>query len=454
MSFPNNFAWGAATASYQIEGAYNEDGKGLSVWDTFCKKKGAVLDGQSGETACDHYHKYAEDIGIMKQIGIKAYRFSVSWPRLIPDGVGKINPKGLEFYDKLVDNLLSAGIVPYITLFHWDYPNELYCRGGWLNRDTSDWFAEYAAILADKLSDRVKNWITLNEPYCFVVLGHYEGIHAPGDKLQFPQILRITHNVLLSHGKAVKAIRAVSKQQSRIGLSHVGIIKVPGTDSREDIEAARQAILSITEKNIRNNTWWLDPIFFGKYPDDGLALFGEAVPEIQNGDMETISQPLDFLGLNIYSGQRIQADGNGKYCEIPKAPGYDMTTYKWEIIPEALHWGTRFLWERYKKPVYITENGMSNTDWISLDGKVHDPQRINFLKRYLIQLKKAIDSGVKVNGYFLWSLLDNFEWHEGYRERFGIVYVHYPTQKRVLKNSAYWYKKVIASNGKDLENIM
>ena len=452
MSFSKDFVWGAAASSYQIEGAAREDGKGLSVWDVFCQKEGAIWGGQSGDVACDHYHKYKEDVALMKQIGLRAYRLSISWPRVMPEGTGAVNSKGLDFYDKLIDELLAAGIAPYVTLFHWDYPNELYGRGGWLNQDSSDWFAEYTGVVVEKLGDRVKHWMTLNEPQCFIGLGHQNGIHAPGDELTIAEVLAAGHNALLAHGKAVQMIRAHSKVECKIGFAPVGLVNTPATDSREDVEAARQATFSITGKNCWNNTWWTDPAFFGQYPEDGLELFGSDVPAMRDSDMKTICQPLDFFGVNIYLGMPSRAGKEGKAEGVPLPLGYAMTSMRWPVTPEALYWGPRFFWERYKLPIFITENGMSNIDWVSLDGKVHDPQRIDFLKRYLLELQKASEDGVDIGGYFQWSILDNFEWARGYKERFGLVYVDYPTQKRVLKDSAYWYKDVIASNGATLNN--
>jgi len=451
MGFPKNFVWGAAAASYQIEGAAYEDGKGLSVWDTFCKKDGAVWSGHTGEVGCNHYHHYKEDVALMKEIGLQAYRLSVSWPRVLPEGAGRVNEKGLDFYDKLVDELLAAGISPYVTLFHWDYPYELYCRGGWLNPESPDWFAEYARLVVEKLSDRVCNWITYNEPQCFIGLGLYEGRHAPGDRLRRAEMLRAGHNMLLGHGKGVQAIRANSKQDAQVGFVIAGNVKMPATDSAEDREAARTAMFSINDQDtFWNNSWWLDPIYFGRYPEEGLDYYGTDVPTVAAGDMDIICQPLDFFAFNIYQGKRVRAGADGRYEQLPHHFGHPLTAFHWAVVPEVLYWGPKFYSERYKLPVFITENGLSNEDWIFIDGKVHDPQRIDFLTRYLKQLEKAIADGVDVRGYFQWSIMDNFEWACGFRERFGLIYIDYETQQRVLKDSAYWYKEVIASNGDTL----
>lgn len=448
MSFPNDFIWGAAAASYQIEGAAYEDGKGLSVWDMMCKVPGRIWSGNTGDAACDHYHRYEEDARLMGEIGLKAYRLSISWPRVLPDGIGKINEKGLDFYDKLVDALLVNNVDPWVTLFHWDYPYALYCKGGWLNRDSADWFAEYASVIVDKLSDRVTRWMTQNEPQCYIGLGHLTGRHAPGLKLGFSDVLLAAHHSLLAHGKAVQAIRAHAGLKPVIGAAPCGIVRMPNSNTSDDIEAARESTFSITGKDCWNNTWFADPMVFGHYPDDGIERFREEMPEIAVGDMETICQPLDFYGVNIYSGQRVYANHNGTAEILPTPDGPPLTTMEWEVTPEVLYWGPRFLYERYKLPIVITENGMANADWVHLDGKVHDPQRIDFLTRYLREYHRAIVDGVKCEGYFLWSVMDNFEWGHGYKQRFGIVHVDYPTGKRTMKDSAYWYKDVISSNGK------
>ncbi len=451
MGFKKDFVWGAATSAYQIEGAAYEDGKGLSVWDGFCKEPGRVWQDHNGDIACDHYHRYQEDINLMKEIGLKGYRMSISWPRVIPEGVGEINPKGLDFYDRVIDNLLKVGITPYITLFHWDYPYELIYRGGWLNPDSANWFADYAKVVVERLSDRVKYWITHNEPQCFIGFGYYDGVNAPGFKYYFSDYLRMVHHVLLSHGKAVQAIRAHAKTPCQIGYAPMGLTSCPATNSPTDIEAARQATFNIT-KHFFNNIWWDDPIFFGRYPESGLKLYGDAVPNFPADDLKIISQPIDFLGLNIYQAQKVRADQNGNPVDVPGQTGYPMTAFRWVVEPSATYWGPRFFAERYHVPIYITENGMSNIDWVSLDGKVHDPQRIDFLNRFLLELEKACDDGVDIRGYFQWSLLDNFEWADGYKERFGLIYVDYPTQRRILKDSAYWYRDVIVTNGASLQN--
>ena len=453
MSFPQGFLWGAATASYQVEGAASEAGKGPSVWDMMCRKEGAIWNGQSGEVACDHYHRHREDVALWKDIGLRAYRFSISWPRVIPAGTGPVNEKGLAFYDCLVDQLLAAGIEPFVTLFHWDYPLELYYRGGWLNPASADWFAEYARAVVERLSDRVTHWMTLNEPQCFVGLGHRDGVHAPGDKLAFREVLRIAHHVLLAHGKAVQAIRAHSKGPAQVGYAPVGVVRMPASEAPEDVEAARRATFSITEpRDYWVNTWWMDPVILGRYPEDGLRAFAQDLPQFPDADLETICQPLDFFGVNIYRGEVVRAGSEGAPEPVGLPLGYPMTHFRWQVTPEALRWGPRFFFERYHLPIVVTENGMANADWVALDGRVHDPQRIDFTRRYLLELEKALADGVEVRGYFHWSIMDNFEWAEGYRQRFGLIYVDYPTQERILKDSAYWYREVIATDGASLRS--
>jgi len=453
MAFRSDFVWGAGASSYQIEGAAREDGKGPSVWDEFCRQPGRIWSNQSGDVACDHYHRYGEDISLMKEIGLSAYRLSISWPRVIPGGTGAVNPTGLAFYDSLVDDLLRSDIVPYITLFHWDYPYELYRQGGWLARDSSDWFADYARVVVDKLSDRVRYWITLNEPQCFIGLGHQFGFHAPGDRLEFGRVLTAAHNALLAHGKAVQAIRTGSRTHPLIGLAPVGLVNTPATESPRDIAAARQSMFAITDRTCWNNTWWTDPVFLGRYPEDALALFGADMPAVNEGDMQTICQPLDFFGVNVYFSQPTRAGEDGRPEIVPLPAGQAMTAFNFPVLPEGLYWGPRFYWERYGLPILITENGMANIDWVAMDGAVHDPQRIDFLRRYLLELRRACGDGVDVLGYFQWSILDNFEWTEGYKQRFGLIYVDYPSQKRILKDSACWYGDVIASNGAGLDTL-
>jgi len=453
MSFKKEFIWGAAAASYQIEGAWNEDGKGFSTWDHFTEKKGAIYQGDTGKIACDHYNRYKEDVQIMKEIGLKSYRFSISWPRVLPQGIGSVNVKGLDFYSRLVDELLANDIMPFPTLFHWDYPYELYAKGGWLNPESSDWFAEYTFVIADKLSDRVDHWFTLNEPQVFIDLGHVTGEHAPGVKLQKRDTIRMIHNVLLSHGKAVKTIRENSKLSPQIGMAPVCGVVIPADDSKESISAAEKLMFAPDKEETFtawSNSWWLDPVFRGEYPEESLKALEKYLPSDYEKDMELISQPLDFLGNNHYHGRYVSADKEGNPILHKPETGEALTGFNWRVTPEGLYWGPKFLYERYKKPIIITENGLSNKDWVALDGKVHDPQRIDFTHRYLKEYKRASEDGVDLAGYFHWSIMDNFEWAYGYRERFGLVHIDFKNQKRTIKDSAYWYGDVIRSNGENL----
>jgi beta-glucosidase len=450
MSFPKDFVWGAAAASYQIEGAASEDGRGLSVWDMMCRWPDKVWSGNTGDVGCNHYHRYEADARMMGEIGLQAYRLSISWSRVLPEGIGAVNEKGLEFYDRLIDALLENGVDPWVTLFHWDYPYALYCKGGWLHPESPDWFAEYAGVIVDKLSDRVTHWMTQNEPQCYLGLGHVTGEHAPGLKLGQADFLLATHHSHLAHGKAVQVIRARAKATPCVGAAPVGVIRSPLHDTKENIEAARKVTFSVSANDFWNNTWYADPMVLGQYPEDGLELFKEDMPEIKNGDMETICQPLDFYGANIYHSRPVGVGADGDVFDPPVPDGPALTMMDWPVSPEGLYWGPRFLYERYRLPIVVTENGMANADWIHVDGKVHDPQRIDYATRYLREYHRAISEGVPAQGYFHWSLMDNFEWALGYKKRFGVVFVDYETGERTLKDSAHWYREVIKSHGGSL----
>ena len=452
MSFREDFVWGAATSAYQIEGAVKEDGEGEHIWDVYTKEPGKIFEGHTGEVACDHYHRYKEDVQIMKEIGLKGYRFSIDWSRVLPEGTGRVNEKGIEFYDHLIDELLANDIESYITMYHWELPYELYKRGGWMNPQIVEWFGEYAKLLAERFSDRVKYFFTLNEPQCFVGLGFLNGEHAPGVKAPVRDTFEMAHNVLKAHGRAVQMLRAHARQPLMIGYAPTASMRYPATEKAEDIEAARKALFSLPAdvKNWHwNVTWWSDPILLGKYPEEGLAKYEPYLPKITAEDMRLISQPIDMYGQNIYNGQCVRMGEDGEPENVTRYEGFPKTAIDWPVTPECLYWGPKFLYERYQKPLYITENGLSCHDVISLDGKVHDPNRIDFLARYLHELKRAAGE-IDLRGYFQWSLIDNFEWAKGYSERFGLVYVDYPTQKRILKDSAYWYQKIIKENGRKL----
>ena len=454
MKFKDDFTWGVAAASYQIEGAAYEDGKGLSIWDMFCKTQGNVWEKNTGDIACDHYHKFKEDIAIMKELGVKAYRLSLSWPRIMPKGIGEVNEKGIEFYNELIDELIANDIEPYVTIFHWDYPYELYKKGHWLNTDSSAWFEDYTKVVVDRFSDRVKNWFTLNEPQCFIGLGYGQGEHAPGLKLSEYDLILMAHNTLLAHGKAVKIIRENSKVPAKIGYAPVGVVAIPNSDKEEDVKAAEMAMFNMDEHTpvgniFWSNSLWNDPVFLGKYPDEIIRRYKAYLPDTLEEDLKIISGELDYFGCNIYNGREFEMK-NSVPVPAKRPDGYAITAFEWPITPKSLYWGPRFFYERYKKPVMITENGLSSRDVISLDGKVHDANRIDFLNRYLLELRK-VSKEIPVEAYFQWSIMDNFEWAHGYKHRFGLVYVDYTTQERTIKDSAYWYKTVIESNGENLD---
>ncbi|MCQ2576102.1 MAG: GH1 family beta-glucosidase [Treponema sp.] len=445
MSLNKDFIWGAATASFQIEGAYNEDGKGLNIWDTFTHDKGHIDDNSTGDVACDHYHLYKQDVKMMSELGLKAYRFSVSWARILPDGTGKVNQAGLDFYVNLVDELLKYNITPFVTLYHWDLPYALHLQGGWLNPQCSEWFENYTDIVTKAFGNKVNNYITFNEPSVFLGCGYKEGSHAPGIKAGTREFLRIGHNILVSHGKAVMTIKK-NNPEAKVGITLATQPQIPVTPADEAAAYEGYFYPGLCDGNFFWSTgYWLDTITNGKYNDLLLQQAKEAgdlFPEYTEEEMKIIGQKIDFIGLNIYEAQY-----KGDYT---RTPGTAHTELAWDVYPDALKWGIKLNYKRYNLPIYITENGMSGHDWVSLDGKVHDPYRIDFLHRYLNGLKAAAEEGCKVAGYFTWSLMDNFEWARGYNPRFGLIHVDYKTLKRIPKDSAYWYKTVIDTNGENL----
>jgi beta-glucosidase len=448
--FPADFVWGAATAAYQIEGGANQDGRGASTWDLFCTRPNAVFEGHTGEVACDHYHRYREDTALMGELGLQAYRFSVSWSRVLPDGRGPVNAAGLSFYDRLVDGLLEAGIQPFCTLFHWDLPQALQQRGGFLNRDVAPWFADYASVLGERLGDRVKLWVTQNEPQCYIGFGLGSGIHAPGLRLDFSDTLVAAHNSLRAQGAALRALRS-AVPGARIGYVLAAHVARPASPEQRDLEAAREATFAVRDRSHTNNTWWTDPVVFGRYPEDGLRLFGHEMPSFPGSDWEDVKQLPDFLGLNIYRAETVRAGADGRPETLPVPPGYPRSGVDWQpMTPDALYYGPRFFQERYGLPLWITENGLSTRDQVFLDGKVHDPQRIDYMHRNLLELRRAMRDGARVEGYLAWSLLDNFEWADGYKQRFGMIYVDYQSLRRIPKDSFHWYKRVIATRGASL----
>lgn len=444
LRFPKGFLWGAATASYQIEGAHDADGKGESIWDRFSHTPGKVADGGTGDVACDHYHLYRQDIGLMRELGLTAYRFSISWPRVYPTGRGQVNPAGLDFYDRLVDGLLAAGIQPFATLYHWDLPQALQDEGGWPNRSTAYAFRDYVATVGRRLGDRVKHWITHNEPWCTAYLGYYTGEHAPGLS-DLAAAIQATHTLLLSHGEATKALREAGGRGCQVGITlNLGPAH-PASDADEDRAAARR-------QDGYLNRWFLNPVFLGTYPEDMLALYGRLAPRIEPGDLDVIRQPLDFLGVNFYSRSVVKADPSAGFFRMaaspPRGPGHEYTAMDWEVYPEALYELLVRLQADYDVPKpYITENGAAYRDVPGPDGQVDDPDRLSYLKRHFVQCHRAIQAGVPLAGYFVWTLMDNFEWAWGYTRRFGIVYDDFPTQRRTVKSSGRFYRQVIADNG-------
>ena len=431
----SEFVWGVATSSYQIEGAANEDGRGKSIWDTFCKVPGKVANFDNGDMACDHYHRYKEDLDLMKWMGVKAYRFSVAWPRVIPDGVGRVNEMGLDFYDRLIDSLLEREIAPWLTMYHWDLPEALQLRGGWNNREVVEWFGEYAEVLTSRFGDRVKNWMTLNEPLCSAWLGHLYGDMAPGIK-DLQTALNVSHHLLMSHGLACQVIR------SNVSEANVGIVinvtpAVPATDSQEDSNAAQLA-------DGFDNRWFLDPVFGRTYPADVIDTLG-ASPEIHSGDMKLIAQDLDFLGVNFYFRQTVAADQNSKPLPIRSVNRENVkrTAMNWEVHPQAFEEILLRISKEYSpKAIYITENGSAWNDEV-INGEIIDDERIDYLARHLDAMRSAREQGAPILGYFAWSFLDNFEWAYGYEKRFGLIYVDYKTQKRTPKKSAFFYRQLL-----------
>jgi beta-glucosidase len=437
LRFPTNFVWGAATAAYQIEGAWNEDGKGESIWDRFSHTPGNIINADTGDVACDHYHRYPEDIALMRQLGLKAYRFSVSWPRVLPTGFGRVNPTGLDFYDRLVDALLVANIEPFITLHHWDFPQVLHDRGGWINRDNLPYFADYAALMVKRLGDRIRRWATFNEPDDIAEAGYGSGEHAPGVKNDWKRARQVIHNLMVAHGLAVQTLRAINPAlEVGIVLGQWGLD--PASDDPTDIAAADLAWNS-------QRTAFLHPIFRGHYHSLMIDAFGDHLPEIKSGDMALISQKLDFLGINSYSRGVVGAQG-----VTSPVPGSEYTDMGWEVCAPAF----RRMLNRINKdynlpPIYITENGAAFPDVVTVDGKIHDERRLDYLRQHFTQVRLAMQDGVDVRGYFVWSLLDNFEWGHGNAKRFGLIRVDYDTLKRTIKDSGEWYSRVISSNSVD-----
>lgn len=443
--FPDGFLWGVATSAYQIEGAWGEDGRTPSIWDTFSHTPGKTKNGATGDVACDHYHRWPEDVALMAELGIQAYRFSVSWPRILPDGRGRVNQKGLDFYGRLVDTLLEAGITPFVTLYHWELPQVLQDEGGWPERDTADAFAKLADVTSRALGDRVTNWITHNEPWCTSLLSHQVGVHAPG-WTDWHAALRAAHTVLLSHGLAVERIR-VNVPDAEVGIAINFEPATPASPSPGDTQAAQLW-------DGYYFRWFVDALYGRYYPADMVHYYTQqgylphGLDFVQDGDMETIAAPLDFFGVNYYTRHIAQA---GESLDAPRSvpnPGAEYTAMGWEVHPDSFYKLLNRLYFEYQMPkLYVTENGCSYLDEPDEDGRIHDQKRIEYLRGHLTAVHRAIQNGVPIAGYLQWSFMDNYEWAEGYSQRFGIVYVDYETQQRLPKDSAFWYRDVIQRNG-------
>jgi beta-glucosidase len=440
LNFPDGFLWGTATAAYQVEGAHDADGKGPSIWDTFSHLPGKIFQDQNGDVACDHYHRFRDDVALMAELGLNAYRFSVSWPRVIPNGTGPANQKGLDFYSALVDALLQRQIRPFITLYHWDLPQSLEERGGWAARDTAQAFGEYAALMGRTLGDRVKDWITLNEPLASTTAGYVFGVHAPG-KQDPRQAFQVSHHLNLAHGHAVRALRA-AVPQAHVGITEVSMPVYPASDADADRAAARRYDGLV-------NRWYWDPPLKGSYPEDVLERLGPMAPAIADGDLAVVSPPIDFFGHNSYSRAVVRDDPASILLGATQVPqdGNPHTDMGWEVYPDHLYDALTRITRDYDAPeIYITENGAAFPDELA-GGAVIDPLRLDYLRTHLRAAHRAIQDGVKLRGYFCWSLLDNFEWSFGYSKRFGIIYVDYPTQRRIVKASGRFYSEVARRNG-------
>ncbi len=445
-SFPQGFLWGSATASYQVEGAVKADGRGTTIWDTFSHNPGKVANGDTGDIADDYYHRYKQDIALMKSLGLKSCRFSIAWSRIFPLGTGSPNLKGLDFYQRMIDALLEAGIAPFCTLYHWDLPQLLQDHGGWENRDTAKAFADYAGYTAGKLTDRVSHFMTMNEIRTFVELGYGDGTHAPGLKVGPKRLAQLNHYIVLGHGMAVQSIRANTRPGTKIGLADNVTPTVPVIESPEHIAAARKAIREV-------NAQYLTVIQEGRYTDLYLKRLGADAPHFTPEELKTIASPMDFTGINIYQPAWVRApetpeESEAGFAIVPNPASYPAMFSPWLTIgPECLYWGSKLVAETWNvKEIFITENGCSSSDTLAPDGHVYDTDRVMYLRNYLTQLQRAVSEGVPVKGYFLWSLLDNFEWADGYEKRFGITYVDFTTQKRTPKLSADFYRQTIAAN--------
>ncbi len=441
IRFPSQFTWGVATAAAQIEGAAFTDGKGPSVWDTFCRKPGAVHNGDTLDVACDHYHRFDEDFALMRQLGIRNYRLSIAWPRIFPNGDDEVNQRGIDFYHGLFDSLERHGITPWVTMFHWDLPQALEDRGGWRVRGVVDAFANYADTIVRAYGSRVKRWITLNEIFCFTQLGYGNGQKAPGARESETVVNQTYHHALLCHGHGVRAVREFGGRGAQVGLTDNAIVPVPVDLKPENIAAAKRAFVS---ENIRT----LDAIFRGRYASAYLKAAGAAAPKVQRGDFKLISAPTDFIGFNIYTGHFVRAGKRGMPERLPFPSSYPRSDCSWlYLLPQVLYWGPKFFTELYGPlPIYVTEHGAGYNEEMDANGEVLDLHRRECVRNYLRELRAAMRDGAPVKGYFLWSFMDNYEWEDGYDRRFGIVHNDFKTQRRTPKLSAKWYADVIRTN--------
>ena len=446
FEFGKDFVWGVATAAFQIEGGKDADGKGESIWDVCAHTPGKIHDGSNADVACDSYHRLDEDLALLSELGVNSYRFSISWPRVLPNGIGEVNEKGVDYYNRLIDGLLERNITPYLTLYHWDLPQALQEKGGLLNEEFPQWFLEYTKVVAEHFGDRVKYFFTFNEPQSFLPTVCPPCI--PYTKRE--QLIRI-HHMLLAHGLSAKELHKI--QGSKVGYVSCGLVPLPQSDSQEDYEAAKKLFFSINPDAPEDGTSiYAEPIFSGKYPDEYYRIFKDDLPEIGEKDMEIISEPLDFWAQNTYEGFYIKSKYNGKgeleAEKIAREWGAPITVLGWNIAPKALYYVTKYVYEQYGKPIYLAENGTALYDYVFSDGMVHDPARIEFIHNYLNYLEQAKKEGVKILGYFYWSLLDNFEWFQGLSPRFGLVHVDYQTLKRTKKDSFYVYRDIIYNSKK------
>lgn len=444
FKFNPQFKWGVSTSSYQIEGACDEDGKGKSIWDTYTHMQGRILDGSNGDVACDSYHRLEEDLNLLQELGVNAYRFSIAWTRILPNGIGEVNQKGIDYYNRLIDGLVERNITPFVTLYHWDLPQALQDKGGFLSDEFPTWFLEYTKVVASAFGDRVKHFFTFNEPQC--ALHDY---FAPGITHSKAQQLVRIHHMLLAHGLSARELHKIDG--AKVGYASCGMTYIPATDNQEDYLVAKEKFFKLdVESPVDCTIIYSEPIFKGKYPDEYYQAFKEILPKIGENDMQIIAEPLDFWAQNVYDGCYVKAvkteDGKLVAQTVAHPFGDPLTLMGWHIAPKAVYYAVKYVYEKYQKPIYIAENGISLPDLVFSDGNVHDPLRKEFLHLYLRELEKISNDGAEVLGYFHWSFLDNFEWNRGYTQRFGLVHVDFQTLKRTKKDSFYAYQDIISAS--------